>query len=1050
MTQSNFTPYGEDSDFNLSLNFGDQDLDLDDSEDDSVLSESVSTRVRPKAIALPPAKRTTRPGLFDKKQITTKEETKDFKKKYEFKSFVEGEDVLTKVITQKQREKSSQSRTNHIDNAKVLDLDILMSAPKGYFKKYEKDVKRGVEYCRLKIAEEEKAEIISDASNNPTDLAYQNKAYLYINRHIGDFIRSQTDNRGAHAVIVTNMIVNEILGFDIIDPLWNDTRITEIVCNGAFDIQVEVDGEMHKVESASFRDREHLSTLLERLFRSVGKTLAQATPQVKGRLHDKSRIFAVHESIAPEGPNFNIRRHPEGFWTPEALISRGASSDEMMEYLGNLIHKGASFIIAGGTSTGKSFLHKTPIQTPTGKITMGDIKVGDRIFDHNGNVHNVTNKFLQKPRQVYAVKFSTGNTEYVDIEHNWLVSTHVSRKANVYRKNAKENKGGYDRKTKISSEKIAHIEEVVRNKEYPEFVSVGQLEKLVDFAISQKASLMKKLIDNGCVVDSTVRRKKYYVEKSLSVILAYSKETLNDQRHLIPDLWQVKTTGEMLEEGVYIKTSKNAGRYNFRVPKLAKAVEYENSLGVNDFEIHPYLLGLWLGDGDSKSGVIAGDKDDIKKYSNILSKEGISFSGKSGELRHRVAIRDIPMTTALRKMNLIQTEKGKSKKHVPDKYLYASADVRREIVAGLLDSDGYALTKSAGWEFCNTNRQLIDDFIQLVSSLGYRANVSNERYKTYTHNGETLRTKTPSWVVTVITEDALAKLPRKVAKHTEVKTLYPLKPEDTENVSIVSIEPVEGRIEEMSCITVDSPDSTYLVGNHFTTTHNTSMLNALTGFYPEHSRILTLEDNLEMKPNPKKLIAAPMETKPPAPDNVNDSGVTMRSLVHSAMQMRPDVLIIGEVTDAAAYDLCQALNTGHAGASTFHANSSQLAITRVASLVAQSGLTTIDGAFDLISAAFDFVINLRHFPQDGSRRIYSIDEVGSEVEIVDGKPFLRTKQLWRFNTDRIENNKVIGHWEQVGDISEERAERRMFDAQRTLSWEELKELSSLPEGHKTA
>ena len=157
-----------------------------------------------------------------------------------------------------------------------------------------------------------------------------------------------------------------------------------------------------------------------------------------------------------------------------------------------------------------------------------------------------------------------------------------------------------------------------------------------------------------------------------------------------------------------------------------------------------------------------------------------------------------------------------------------------------------------------------------------------------------------------------------------------------------------------------------MVSNHFTTTHNTSMLNALTGFYPSHARILTLEDNLEMKPNPKKFLAAAQETRPPSPNKLNDRGVTMRDLVWGAMQMRPEVLIIGEVTDAAAYDLCQALNTGHAGASTFHANSSQLAITRVSSLVAQSGLTTIEGAFDLISAAFDFVINVRHFPQDGS------------------------------------------------------------------------------------
>lgn len=455
-----------------------------------------------------------------------------------------------------------------------------------------------------------------------------------------------------------------------------------------------------------------------------------------------------------------------------------------------------------------------------------------------------------------------------------------------------------------------------------------------------------------------------------------------------------------------------------------------------------------MGDGNSNGRGFTGAKEDVDFYSETLPETFKTYKRKNHDKYHSIITDDF--VNELKRMEIIQTEKGKSKKRVPNEYLYGSVDVRREVIAGLLDSDGYALSKSAGWEFCNTNKQLIDDFVQLVSSLGYRANISKEKYKKYTYKGETIKTKKPSWTVTVLTEDTLAKLPRKIAKHEEMKALYPLSDDDVENISIVSIEPVEGRVEEMSCITVDSPDSTYMVSNHFTVTHNTSLLNALTGFYPENARILTLEDNLEMKPNPKKFLAAAMETRPPAPDKMNDKGITMRDLVWGAMQMRPEVLIIGEVTDAAAYDLCQALNTGHAGASTFHANSSQLAITRVASLVAQSGLTTIDGAFDLISAAFDFVINLRHFPQDGSRRIYSIDEVGSEVVHIQGKPVLKTKQLWKFNTDAVENNKVIGHWQQVDDISEERAERRMFDSQKTLTWDELKELSSLPPGHKTA
>lgn len=146
-------------------------------------------------------------------------------------------------------------------------------------------------------------------------------------------------------------------------------------------------------------------------------------------------------------------------------------------------------------------------------------------------------------------------------------------------------------------------------------------------------------------------------------------------------------------------------------------------------------------------------------------------------------------------------------------------------------------------------------------------------------------------------------------------------------------------------------------------------------------------------------------------------------------------------------DLCQALNTGHMGMSTFHANSSQLSITRICSLVAQSGLTTIEGATDLVAAAFDFIVNVRHFPLDGSRRIVSIDEVGMEPVEINGRLTLPVRQLWRFVDEGLDSQgKVTGRWEQVSDMSPERKNAKMLDMEKDLSWAQLKELSSLPEG----
>lgn len=980
--------------------------------------------------------------LFDTSKIGKKEDSIDFEKAYVFKNAIKGSDEVTKYLEERQRElRAKFGNSNMLEASKLIDVEVAMQAPLNYFDKYSDDVKAGINYCRPKIRDSGNSEVVSDAINNPTIKENQEAAYVVVARYINEYL-ARSMFRGIERDVVLNLIINELLGFDVLDPLWNDPRITEIICNGAHDIQVEIDGEMQRVPSLSFRDREHLETLLERLFGSVGKILSQTTPQTKGRLHDKSRIFATHHSISPDGPNFNIRRHPHGFWTPQGLIDRGAASEEIMTDLGNLIHKGASFFVAGATSSGKMLSHDTLIQTPNGMITMGDISPGDSVFDHYGNICTVTDKFPNPPMQVYAVKLSTGNIIHAGADHNWLVSTFQSRVSNLHKVNSRNKKDGYQRKAKIAPEKIEKIEKIIASKDYPNLMNANDLGILVDFSVSQKPKLLEKL---KAATDTPDKRKKFYhTEKALHIILSYSKEILNDQRHKKPDLWQVKTTAEMIEEGVYLPTKNGkVGRYNFRVPKLEKAVEFNNAKGVDELPIHPYLFGLWLGDGNSNGNRFTGMVEDVEFYESVLP-GNFHWYGRDNK-SHKIITPNFKDT--LRENNLLQTEKGVSKKHIPADYLYATEEARRELIAGLLDSDGCHMSNSAGWEFYNTNKDLVDGFIQLTSSLGYRANISKEKYKDYVYKEEQLQSKKTSWTVTVLTEDSLAKLPRKIEAHRKIAEANPLSDDDLNNVSITSIEEVAGRVEEMSCISVDSPDNTYMVSNHFTTTHNTSMLNALTGFYPSHARILTLEDNLEMKPNPKKFLAAAQETRPPSPNKLNDRGVTMRDLVWGAMQMRPEVLIIGEVTDAAAYDLCQALNTGHAGASTFHANSSQLAITRVSSLVAQSGLTTIEGAFDLISAAFDFVINVRHFPQDGSRRIFSIDEVGSEPIEVNGKLMLPVFPMWRFNEEGIDDDgNIVGMWTKVGEISKERAERRMFDYQRTLSWEELKALSALPEG----
>lgn len=492
------------------------------------------------------------------------------------------DDVILQMIEESYSNLRKKYPKGGIKTSRFITAKILLEAPQNYFDKYDNDIVNGISYVRDSLADSGRSHDIAVAQENPTDDAKQDQAYYIVQSMSSEFMDKYSNWRGIHKNIVLSLICNEILGFGKIDPLWRDRSIDEILCNGPKDIQVEIRGELFKVPSCHFRDQQDLMELIERLYRAIGKTLSMTTPLVKGRLHDRSRMFATHPVISPDGPNFSIRRHPAGFWTPQDIIDRGSASEDVMQFIGNMIYKGGSAIVVGGTHSGK-----------------------------------------------------------------------------------------------------------------------------------------------------------------------------------------------------------------------------------------------------------------------------------------------------------------------------------------------------------------------------------------------------------------------------------------------------------------------------------TSLLNAITGFYKPKVRILTLEDNLEMKPNPNKFVAAAMECREASPDRIHDKGVKMRDLVKSSLQLRPDTLIIGEITDGSMYDLLSALLTGHSGASTIHANDSNEAIPRMSALASQDGLVTRESAYDLIAGAIDIIIVVKHFPIDGSRRIVSVDEVETEPIEENGRRILRTKPIWKFIDDGLDDNgRVTGHWEQIGKLSQERIDKKMLNLEKDLTWEELKSLSSINDEDK--
>jgi pilus assembly protein CpaF len=160
----------------------------------------------------------------------------------------------------------------------------------------------------------------------------------------------------------------------------------------------------------------------------------------------------------------------------------------------------------------------------------------------------------------------------------------------------------------------------------------------------------------------------------------------------------------------------------------------------------------------------------------------------------------------------------------------------------------------------------------------------------------------------------------------------------------------------------------------------TTTLNVLSGFVPEDERVITIEDAAELQLHQDHVLR--LEARPP---NIEGKGeVKIRDLVRNALRMRPDRIVIGEIRDAAALDMLQAMNTGHDGSvGTVHANSPRDVLSRVETMVLMAGVDLPMRAIrEQISSAVDLIVHQSRF-KDGSRRITHVTEVvGMEGDVI--------------------------------------------------------------------
>ena len=183
----------------------------------------------------------------------------------------------------------------------------------------------------------------------------------------------------------------------------------------------------------------------------------------------------------------------------------------------------------------------------------------------------------------------------------------------------------------------------------------------------------------------------------------------------------------------------------------------------------------------------------------------------------------------------------------------------------------------------------------------------------------------------------------------------------------------------------------------------TTFLNMLSKYIPETERLVTIEDAAELQLQQENVVR--LETRPP---NVEGNGaVRQRQLLINSLRMRPDRIIIGEVRGEEAFDMLQAMNTGHEGSmTTIHANTCRDALARLESMVAMANINLPDRAVrQQITSAIAIVVQVSRM-SDGSRRVTNIAEITGMDENV-----ISMQDIFTFEKKGIgPNGKVVGRF----------------------------------------
>lgn len=454
-------------------------------------------------------------------------------------------------------------------------------------------------------------------------------------------------------------------------------------------------------------------------------------------------------------------------------------------------------LVAGITGSGKALPLDTPIPTPTGWTTMGELRVGDYVLTRKGTPTKVTFATgVMENHDCYRITFSDGFSMVADAEHLWQVADRPGR----VRKSRRDRNG----------------REPYTGKNAEDRKLIRRLEKALaagDLGIDGLTDIISVIGHEG-LVRAAVRSqglKPVGTERRLMLQRYGDKEVKKHHHVKVYDVAEVyRAVVAALEERIEKRQGTPVERL-VTTEEMARAVEREDGaknwairvtdpldLPAADLPVDPYVLGVWLGEGNADDACFTCSEPEIVEFVRARGYEVTQNAIHEGKA---------PLYQIHNLGGILRQEGLLGDKHIPMAYLRASREQRLDLLRGIVDTDGQ-VTKQGGVEVALTDEQLARDVWELALTLGYKATF---RQKAIKANGEVADI---SYTVAFTTADRVAQLPSKLAGLPETVD------ERTRWRYVVAVEKVES--VPVRCIAVEDEEHLFLAGEAMVPTHNTT------------------------------------------------------------------------------------------------------------------------------------------------------------------------------------------------------------------------------------